>query len=110
MIVPAAYAPLARALCVGLAGESGEGMFETGLSANGVAPATHFISSGHIRAEFADLMANATAVHAAAQAVGSQVTLQQIQALLSASDISDADLEPPFAAMARKGLRMVAQL
>ena len=45
MIVPAALAPLARALAAGLS-PGGVGMFQTGLSPTGAEPATHYVSSG----------------------------------------------------------------
>jgi hypothetical protein len=48
IIIPASVQPNARALCKGLAGIAGDGMFTTGLSATGKAPATHYISSGPI--------------------------------------------------------------
>jgi hypothetical protein len=44
IIIPASVQPNARALCKGLAGVAGDGMFTTGLSATGKAPATHYIS------------------------------------------------------------------
>ena len=55
IIVPASVQPNARALCKGLAGVAGDGMFTTGLSATGKAPATHYISSGPISTEMAAL-------------------------------------------------------
>jgi hypothetical protein len=48
IIIPASVQPNARALCKGLAGIAGDGMFTTGLSATGKAPATHYVSSGPI--------------------------------------------------------------
>jgi hypothetical protein len=101
MIVAASQAPLARSLTAGIAGPSGEGMFTTGLSASGNAPATHFVSSGKIQDNFAALLASAESIVAAS---GGQVTLQQAQALLAASDITQ---EPPFTAFARLGLQIV---
>lgn len=57
MIVPAAYAPMARALAsvAGPAG-SGMGMWETMLSPNAGKPPTHYISTGQIWQQFADIM------------------------------------------------------
>lgn len=57
MIVPVAYAPLARALAAaaGPAG-SGAGMFETMLSPTAGKPPTHYISAGQIWQQFADVM------------------------------------------------------
>ena len=57
MIVPAGDpTAIAQDLCAGLAGPDGDGMFITGLSSTGSAPATHFISSGSISDEMAALL------------------------------------------------------
>lgn len=57
MIVPAAFAPLARALAAvaGPAG-SGAGMWETMLSPTAGKPPTHYISAGQIWQQFAEVM------------------------------------------------------
>jgi hypothetical protein len=106
MIVTAAQAPLARALTAGLAGASGTNMFATPLSATGALPATHYISTGLIQDSFAALLEDADAVYAAAQQAGAPVTLAQINALLTASDLSE---DEPFAAMARLGVKMIPE-
>jgi hypothetical protein len=122
MIVQDTYAPLARALAVGLAGPSGDRMWVTPLSASGNLPATHWITEGVISDEFAALMplwkvaedgtltqvstGTADAVYAQAQALGVSVTLAQINALFAHCDITTQE---PFAAMARKGLQMVQE-
>ena len=122
-IVPAAVVGMARAMCVGLAGPAGDGMFVTGLSATGTAPATHFISSGPISDDMAALLPLTTVtqdaegndvittapgdaayvVELAAQA-GITVTAEQVAGLLAAVDVSE---QAPFAAMSRLGLQMV---
>ena len=56
IIIPASVQPNARALCKGLAGIAGDGMFVTGLSATGQAPATHYVSAGIISTEMAALL------------------------------------------------------
>ena len=56
--------------------------FTTGLSADGTAPATHYIASGHLPVEQADAIA-----------------------LLAGVDVSE---EEPFAAMGRLGLRFLS--
>ncbi len=73
IIVDAASAASARAQAAQYPG--GSGMFVTGLSASGLEPATHFISSG----------------------------------IMPAMTITGADVssEPPFTALARKGLKIV---
>ena len=123
MIVPASVQPNARALCKGLAGVPGDGMFATGLSATGKAPATHYISSGVISADMAALLPCKTvttdkdgkatvtttpgmpeAVPALATKAGISTTKAKITTLYTAIDVSD---QPPFEAMARLGLQIV---
>ena len=124
MIVPAgALTALAQGLCEGLAGEAGAGMFVTGLSATGKAPATHYISSGPISDEMAALLPCTTvtqdadgkdiittapgmpeAVPDLAAKAKISTTKAKITALYAAIDVSD---QPPFEAMARLGLQMV---
>lgn len=107
IICPAAFAPLARSLCAGLAGQAGEGMLITGLSPNGAAPATHFISEGMIEDSFAALLplgampGQPESIVALSQGA---VTLAQINALLAAVDVSEQEA---FVAMARLGLQMI---
>lgn len=107
IIVTAANQPLAQSLCAGLAGDSGAGMFTTALSASGQAAASHYISTGCIQQEFAALMQDANAMFAAAQQAGASVTLAQCQALVGDSTVQDAEIEGPFATMARLGLVMI---
>jgi hypothetical protein len=106
LIVPAALASQAAALCAQLAGPAGGGMFTTGLSATGAAPATHYVSSGKIEDTFAAVLADPAVMAATCQKAGISVTLAACQALLSGSDVS-ADL--PFAAITRLGLKMVSE-
>ena len=118
-IVPAAVVGMARAMCEGLAGSAGAGMFITELSSTGTAPATHFVSSGPISDEMAALLPLTTVnpdgstttapgdpayvVELAAQA-GITVTVEQVAGLLASVDVSD---QAPFDAMARLGLKLV---
>lgn len=123
IIVPKAKQALSQSLCAGLAGNAGAGMFVTGLSATGKAPATHYISSGPISTEMAALLPCKTvttdkdgktvvttapgmpdAVPALATKAGLSTTKTKITALYAAIDVSDQE---PFAAMARLGLQMV---
>lgn len=130
MIVPDAYAQLARALSAGLSPVGGAQMYETGLSPDGAWPPTHWISSGHIAESYAGLMplyeftpdldvdgnqlgayARATIspgqpelVAQLAEQAGQPVPLEQIQALFDAADITTED---SFAAMARLGVQIV---
>lgn len=115
MIVPAALAPLARALAAGLS-PGGVGMFTTGLSPTGAEPATHYVSSGLISGAFGGVMQSASALRAAVIAKGGTVTLAQCQALVSQSDVSggvqiDAEgreyTETPHQAFERLGVKLV---
>ena len=122
-IVPESVAKTARDMCAGIAGPDGDGMFTTGLSATGTAPATHFISSGPISDEMAALLPCKSvttdkdgkeqitttpgmpeAVPALATKAGISTTKAKITALYSAIDVSDQD---PHAAVARLGLKFV---
>ena len=123
LIIPDANVDLARQLCALEAG--GSGMFTTGLSADGKAPATHYISSGvcpKFVASYGPLQVweqqegewvmvdsipgNAGAVYKASQAADPPVdcTLKDVQALFTDSDITEQE---PFTAMQRMGLQMV---
>ena len=123
IVIPASVALNARALCNGLAGTAGDGMFLTGLSATGNAPATHYVSSGTISDEMAALLPCKTvtkdaegndvvttspgmpaAVPALATKAGISTTKAKITALYASIDVSDQE---PFAAMARLGLQIV---
>ena len=123
IIIPASAQRNAQALCKGLAGAAGDGMFVVGLSASGEAPATHYISSGTISAEMAALLPCTSvtldkdgkeqittapgmpeAVPALAAKAKISTTKAKITALYSAIDVSDQD---PRAAGARLGLKFV---
>ena len=125
MIVPAAFQALAQGLCEAMAErDAGKGMFTTGLSPNGEAPATHYISSGGIAPEFADILplttvtpttepgepdvittqpGNVSVVETMAAQAGITLPAGTIAALFSAIDVSDQE---PFVAMARLGLQI----
>jgi len=120
IILPAAAQALAQGLCQAAAGEAGAGMFTTGLSATGEAPATHFISSGAIETQFANILPLSTittvdevttversagdlaAVVQLAADAGVAVDLATVGGLFAALDVTAQD---PFAAMKRLGLR-----
>lgn len=108
MIVPAAYMPLARALCAGLTpGGSGSGMFVTALSAVGSLPATHYISAGMIEDQFAALLPLGDAPGQPETIVAlsaGAVTLAQAKALLAAIDVTE---QGPFTAMSRLDLKLI---
>ena len=123
IIVPAALVDAARAACAGLAGPGGSNMFVTPLSATGLFPASHYISSGLIEDQFASLLPLITVVctdgthttniqpgnvaltaQLAADA-GLPFTEEEISMLLSAVDVSGQSAED---ALVRLGLRMIA--
>ena len=124
IIIPAAAQALAQGLCVAAAGEAGAGMFTTGLSATGEAPATHFISSGAVESKFAAILPIGTvttvdevetversagdvaAVIQLAKDAGQAVDAKTIGGLFAALDVTAQD---PFAAMERLGLQLVAE-
>lgn len=108
IIVPAEQSELARVLCETLAGPGGSGMFTTPLSQDGHAPATHYISSGMIESEFAQLLASTVEqICAYAQSLGIAVSCEVLAGILAASDVSDDSAD---VAMARLGLMTLAQL
>ena len=126
IVIPASVAVNARNLCKGLAPGSGDGMFLTGLSATGNAPATHYVSSGTISDEMAallpcktvtkdaegnDVITTAPGMPEAAPDLAAKAkistTKAKITALYAAIDVSD---QPPFVAMARLGLQIVQVL
>ena len=124
IIVPATHAEAARAACAGLAGPGGSNMFVTPLSATGMFPASHYISSGMIEAPFANLLpltsvvlaedgtpsaniqpGNAALTAQLAADAGLPFTEEEISMLLSAVDVSE---QPAEDALVRLGLRMIA--
>jgi len=123
IIVPAAFQQLAQGLCEAAAeGDAGKGMFTTGLSATGALPATHYISSGHIEQQFADILPLTTVtqdgeglpdihtrpgdvatVEAIAAQAGIGLPAGTIAALFAAIDVS---YQGPFEALARLNLKI----
>lgn len=101
IIVPDAVVIPARMACEALAGAGGSGMYSVPLSPTGELPATHWISSGLIEQEFADLLANPDALTAVATRAG--LDPAPLVAIVAASDISD---EPWSEALARLGLQL----
>lgn len=123
MIVPAADAGIARLLAASY-GSGGRGMWTTPLSADGNEPATHYISTGMIPAEFVSLLpmttwalyddgnwiqtshypGDATTVYSYAQMAGLPYTLAEIEGVFARSDVSEQE---PFVAMGRLGLTII---
>lgn len=125
MVVPAAHIDLARQICATLAPSGGFAMFGVGLSPTGTEPATHYVSTGHIDADFAELMplvdwyeldgewhshevspgAPEIVVALCAEA-GFETTVEAVEALFAASDVTEQE---PFTAFGRLGLVMVQE-
>lgn len=101
MIVPDAIADTCRGMAANLAGASGENMWTTPLSADGSAPATHWISVGMIDSSFAALLDDPALL---AQAAGT--TEAEAAALLGACGISGEDWPT---ASARTGLQIAQE-
>ncbi len=104
IILPAAITPTCQALSVKLSGEAGAGMWTTGLSDTGEAPATHYISSGMIATDFAAMIESPELMFAACQEAEMPTTLAQCESILGQADVSE---EGAFEAMGRLGLKMV---
>ena len=123
LIVTAADAPTSRAIAAAF-GPGGVGMWTTPLSASGLDPATHYISTGYIPSEFVALSPMATwaldedddwvqtdyypgdaaAVYGFCQQSGLPYTLAEIEGVFSRSDVSQQE---PFVALGRAGLKIV---
>ena len=101
IIVPDAVVIPARMACEALAGSGGSGMYSVPLSPSGELPATHWISSGLIEQDFADLLANPDALAAVATQAG--LDPAPLVAIVAASDITH---EPADVALARLGLQL----
>lgn len=105
IIVPAPFVEAARMACEALAGAGGAGMYTVPLSPTGELPATHWVSSGAIDQEFADLLATPAALSAVATAAG--LDPAPLLAIVAASDIADLAVEPIDATLARLGLQII---
>ena len=123
LIVPAASVDLARAIATSF-GPGGEGMWTTPLSADGLDPATHYISTGYVPPEYGYLVplqvwaqnedgswvmvasepGNPVAVYNAATAQGVACTQADVDALFAAADVTEQE---PFVAMGRLGVKII---
>lgn len=123
LIVTSADAPISRSIAAAF-GPGGVGMWMTSLSASGQEPATHYISSGYISAEYVALSpmttwelteqgswiqashyaGDAATVYAYASEAGLPYTLAEIEGVFSRSDVSQQE---PFIAMGRLALKII---
>jgi hypothetical protein len=126
LIIAAQDQALAQDISVTLAGQSGDNMWITPLSADGQPPATHYISTGYCGPEYAAMMpcatwemdedgnwvqtayvpGNAALVTAAYNQAkpDTPITEQQVEDIYARADVSDQE---PFTAQQRMGLQMV---
>lgn len=122
LIIPAASAPLARTIAAAFGG--GPDMWTTPLSASGLDPASHYISTGYIPPEFAYMVpfqvweqdangvwtlvstepGDPVAVYNACVQAEIPCTQSDIDAIYATVDVTDQE---PFAAMTRMGLQMI---
>lgn len=98
MIVPVALVEQVRALAVSLAGDAAAGMWTTGLSKDGSTPPTHYVSSGYIDEQFAELISGPEGLAAA-----TKLPLVEARLLLSSCIISG---DIPRAVIADAGLQL----
>ena len=103
LIVTADSAPLAREIAASF-GPGGARMWTTPLSSDGTDPASHYISSGYIPEQFANLLTDPVAVYEIAIAQGVICTQDDVDAIFANADIST---DEPFEAMGRLGLKIV---
>ena len=102
MIVAVQIAPLARQLASAL--PSGLGMFVAAYSPSGAAPATHYVSDGHVWQVFADALSSPEALVAMLAEYEQEMTLDQASALLSMATVSE---RPAGEVLAEMGLQPV---
>ena len=125
LIIPLSVATVLRKLSQMLDRNETDGMFTTGLSATGNAPATHFVSSGRVPAGFMRAIESPALLNTKAQAAFAKAgvtypyTLAQITAALSGCSVSNGTRtvvvnsvstvvsETPHEFIARRGLKML---
>lgn len=123
LIVQAQDVEDSRAIAVAF-GPGGVGMWTCPLSESGNEPATHYISTGYIPAEFASLSpcttweedeqgnwvevnyypGDADTVYSYTSQVGLQITKEEIEGIFLRSDTSE---QQPFTAMNRMNLKII---
>lgn len=100
MIVPASLVVSIRQLAVDLAGPSAEGMWTTAVGPTADAEPTHYISSGMIESQFADLLDSPAGL---AELTG--MTFEQADSLLASCIVAAGE---PHAVMSAHGLVLTA--
>ena len=117
IIVTLAVATALRNVAQKLDRNETDGMFKTGLSATGNAPASHFVSSGQVPETFAAAIRSPALLNTTAQAAFIKegltypFTLTQVTAALSGCSISNGTFnalpETPHQFIARMNLQIV---
>lgn len=101
MIVPVSLVATVRAMAQTVAGVAAAGMWTTGLSPTGALPPTHYVSSGQIDEQFADLLTSPEALTAAAG-----VALPLARDVLTACVVNSDD---PHAVLSTAGLQLAQE-
>ena len=89
LLVPPAYAALARGLAAGLDPVAGSGMFVVPCYDTTTGTLSYYISSGLIGEQFAAVLDSPEVLYAACTAAGAGVTLATCQSMLAACIVSD---------------------
>ena len=118
IVVPAGMVNAARQLGTEIA-PGGHSMYVTGLSPTGNPPATHYVSSGLIEAEFAGILNDGLMLHAAAVAGAARQNIPKVATQKQALDIQPQSVvhsgkngevdESPHELFARLGLKIVQE-
>lgn len=120
IVIPASHADKGRQLGREV-DVHGHGMFVTGLSATGLPPASHYVSSGIIKDEFATVLNDGLMLHAAAvagakaQGIPKVATQADAEGLPPTSIVHDGthpdtgEPETPHELFARLGLKIVSE-
>lgn len=103
IIVPASHVELARAVCAS-AGSGGEGMFIVKCAPVNNPEDIHYISSGLIGSAFESAFSSTGIIVTMAEEANVEVTLEQIEELMSVADISDEGL----GALTRLGMKIIS--
>ena len=112
IVVPTAVATVLRRIAQ-IRGHDTDGMFVKRLSATGLPPATHFISSGFLPQAFALALTNPTQMKAiidaaaAEQGIASPYTLAQVTNALNQCDVTQ---QAPDEVLARLGLQRILRV
>jgi len=120
IIIPASHADKGRQLGREVDAH-GHGMFVTGLSSDGLPPATHYVSSGLIDEQFAAALNDGLMLHAAAQAGAAKQNIPKVATQADAVGLPPASIvhdgfhpdtgeaEAPHQLLERLGLMLTSE-